>query len=94
LKQSTKSLDLAFEPGAADFEVVALGFDVFELGLEGAHLVDALLTVAARGHCVGFAFFDFGDFGHERTGLGAGRLGRCRLLWRGRDAIALASGGT
>jgi hypothetical protein len=94
LEQSTESLNLAFEPGATDFEVVTFGFDVFEFGLQSAHLIDALLTVAARSHGIGFALFDFGNFRSEGTGLGACCLGRYRLLWRGRDAIALAVGRT
>jgi hypothetical protein len=69
LKQSTKRLDLAFEPGAANFVIVPFGLDILEFRLQSAHLVDALLTITARGHCVGFALFDFGNLRSKGTGL-------------------------
>jgi len=67
LEQCTERLDLAFEPSTSYFEVVTLGLDVLEFGLESAHLVDALLTIAARSQCVGFALFDLGRLRGKRT---------------------------
>jgi hypothetical protein len=70
-EERTKRLHLALESRAADFEIVPLGLDVFDLGFEGAHLVDALLAVAASGHGVGFSLFDLGDNGGDGTVFGA-----------------------
>ena len=58
LKQRTQRLDLALEPRTSNLEIIALGLDVLEFGLESAHLVDALLAIAARSHGVGFALLD------------------------------------
>jgi len=60
VEQRPQCLDFALEPRAPDFEIITLGLDVLEFRLQGAHLVNALLAVAARSHGVGFALFDFG----------------------------------
>jgi hypothetical protein len=70
-EERTKSFDFAFEARAADFEIVPLGLDVLDLRLEGAHLVDAFLSVAASGHGIGFSLFDLGDHGGDGAVFGA-----------------------
>jgi hypothetical protein len=56
-KKLTESLDFAFQPRTPDLEIVALGTRLFELAFEVVHLVNALLTIAAGGYCVGFPLF-------------------------------------
>ena len=49
MEKRAERLNLALEPGIADFQVVPFGFDFFQFGFEGAHLIDTLLTIAAGG---------------------------------------------
>jgi hypothetical protein len=60
-EERTKCFDLAFEPGATDFEIVPFGLDILEFRLKAAHLVDALLTVAAGSEGVGFSLLNTGN---------------------------------
>jgi hypothetical protein len=69
LKQRAESLNLALKPGTANLEVISLGLDTIEFGLESAHLVDAFLTIATGGHGVGLSLFDSGHLWGEWAGF-------------------------
>jgi hypothetical protein len=60
LEKRTERLNLAFEPGIADLQIVSFRFDFLQFGFEGAHLVDTLLAIATGGQGVRGPLFDFG----------------------------------